>query len=117
MVLLDQMRSFGVGLYLATEDGTTGRKGRVTVELEARLAAHAGKAVRIMACGPNAMLWAVGRIARERGIPCFLSVEEQMACGIGVCLGCAVRTTAGFRYVCTHGPVFPSEALGWEAAP
>ena len=40
-----------------------------------------------------------------------------MACGFGVCLGCAVRTTAGFRYVCTHGPVFPSEALGWEAAP
>ena len=39
-----------------------------------------------------------------------------MACGYGVCLGCAVRTDAGFRYVCTHGPVFPSESLGWGAS-
>jgi dihydroorotate dehydrogenase electron transfer subunit len=107
LVLLDEMRAFGVGLHLATEDGTTGRAGRVTVELEARLAAHAGKPVRILACGPNAMLWAVGRIARDRGIPCFLSIEEQMACGIGVCLGCAVPARSRpFRYVCKDGPVF-----------
>jgi dihydroorotate dehydrogenase electron transfer subunit len=110
LVLLDEMRAFGVGLFLTTEDGSTGRPGRVTAELEARLAAHAGKPVRIMACGPNAMLWAVGRIARERGIPCFISVEEQMACGIGVCLGCAVPARSRpFRYVCKDGPVFDAE--------
>lgn len=107
LVLLDEIRAFGVGLHLATEDGTTGRAGRVTAELDARLDAHAGKPVRIMACGPNAMLWAVGRIARDRGIPCFLSIEEQMACGIGVCLGCAVPARSRpFRYVCKDGPVF-----------
>ena len=107
LVLLDELRAFGVGLFLATEDGSVGRAGRVTVELEARLAVHAGKPLRIMACGPNAMLWAVGRIARDRGIPCFLSVEEQMACGIGVCLGCAVPARSRpFRYVCKDGPVF-----------
>ena len=60
-----------------------------------------------MGCGPNAMLWAVGRIARERGIPCFISLEEQMACGIGVCLGCAIPARSRpFRYVCSNGPVF-----------
>jgi dihydroorotate dehydrogenase electron transfer subunit len=107
LVLLDEMRAFGVGLFLTTEDGTTGRTGRVTLELEARLAVHAGKPVRIMACGPNAMLWAVARIARAQGIPCFISVEEQMACGIGVCLGCAVPARSRpFRYVCKDGPVF-----------
>ena len=107
LVLLDEMRAFGVGLHLATEDGTAGRQGRITAELESRLAIHAGKPIRIMACGPNAMLWAVGRIARERGIPCFISVEEQMACGIGVCLGCAVPARSRpFRYVCKDGPVF-----------
>lgn len=107
LVLLDEMRAFGVGLFLTTEDGTTGRHGRVTAELEARLEAHAGKPVRIMACGPNPMLWAVGRIARARGVPCFISVEEQMACGIGVCLGCAVPARSRpFRYVCKDGPVF-----------
>jgi len=119
LVLLEQMRNFGVGLHLATEDGSVGRKGRITLELEARLAVHAGKAVRIMACGPNAMLWAVGRIARERGVPCYLSVEEQMACGIGVCLGCAVPAhSRPFRYVCKDGPVFEaSEVLDIAAKP
>jgi hypothetical protein len=63
--------------------------------------------LRILACGPNAMLWAVARLARDRGVPCFISVEEQMACGIGVCLGCAVPARSRpFRYVCKDGPVF-----------
>lgn len=108
LVLLDQMRAFGVGLFLTTEDGSRGRAGLVTAELEARLDHHGSRApVRIFACGPNAMLWAVGRIARDRGVPCFISVEEQMACGIGVCLGCAVPARSRpFRYVCKDGPVF-----------
>lgn len=118
LVLLDELRAFGVGLHLTTEDGTTGRAGRVTAELEARLDAHAGRPVRVMACGPNAMLWAVGRIARARGVPCFISVEEQMACGIGVCLGCAVPARSRpFRYVCKDGPVFDAaDILDVEAA-
>jgi dihydroorotate dehydrogenase electron transfer subunit len=107
LVLLDQIRRFGVALHLTTDDGTVGRAGRVTVELEARLDAHRGAPVRVMACGPNAMLWATARIARARGVPCFISVEEQMACGIGVCLGCAVPARSRpFRYVCKDGPVF-----------
>jgi dihydroorotate dehydrogenase electron transfer subunit len=107
LVLLDQLRSFGVALHLTTEDGSVGRTGRVTAELEARLSERRGQAVRIMGCGPNAMLWAVARIARARGIPCFISLEEQMACGIGVCLGCAIPARSRpFRYVCSNGPVF-----------
>ena len=99
----------GVALHLATEDGTVGTKGYVTLVLEARLAAAAreGRAVRVMGCGPNAMLWAVGRIAKAAGVPCFISLEEQMACGIGVCLGCAIPARSRpFRYVCSNGPVF-----------
>ncbi len=111
LVLLGEMRALGVALHLATEDGSLGRRGRVTAELEARIDHHLGKnpggTLRILACGPNPMLWAVGRIARERGIECFLSLEEQMACGIGVCLGCAVPARSRpFRYVCKDGPVF-----------
>ena len=53
------------------------------------------------------MLWAVARLARDRGVPCFISVEEQMACGIGDCLGCAVPARSRpFRYACKDGPVF-----------
>ena len=107
LVLLDEMRAFGVGLFLTTDDGSRGRAGLVTAELEARLDHHAGTPVRVLACGPNAMLWAVARMARDRGVPCFISVEEQMACGIGVCLGCAVPARSRpFRYVCKDGPVF-----------
>ena len=70
-----------------------------------------------MGCGPNAMLWAVARIARERDIPCFISLEEQMACGIGVCLGCAIPARSRpFRYVCSNGPVFDAaDVLDVEA--
>jgi dihydroorotate dehydrogenase electron transfer subunit len=111
LVLLPEMRALGVPLHLTTEDGSVGLHGRVTVALESRLAELAagqpGRKVRIMSCGPNAMLWAVGRIARQRGIEGHLSLEEQMACGIGVCLGCAIPARSRpFRYVCKDGPVF-----------
>jgi dihydroorotate dehydrogenase electron transfer subunit len=97
----------GLSLHLTTEDGSVGTKGLVTRALEARLDSHRGKRVRVMGCGPNAMLWAVARLAREREIPCFISLEEQMACGIGVCLGCAIPARSRpYRYVCSNGPVF-----------
>ncbi len=107
LVLLSEMKALGLDLHLTTEDGSVGRKGLVTAALEARLDHHRGQPVRIMGCGPNAMLWAVGRIARDRDIPCFISLEEQMACGIGVCLGCAIPARSRpYRYVCSNGPVF-----------
>jgi dihydroorotate dehydrogenase electron transfer subunit len=111
LVLLPEMRAFGVPLHLATEDGSVGTAGRVTVSLEARIEHHRarGRRLRILSCGPNAMLWAVGRIAARAGVECFLSLEEQMACGIGVCLGCAIPARSRpFRYVCKDGPVFPA---------
>jgi dihydroorotate dehydrogenase electron transfer subunit len=107
LVLLAEMRAMGATLSLTTEDGAVGTKGLVTAALEARLAQHRGRAIRIMGCGPNAMLWAVARIAKAREVPCFISLEEQMACGIGVCLGCAIPARSRpFRYVCSNGPVF-----------
>ena len=114
LVLLGEMRGFGVAMHLATEDGSLGRRGRVTAALEARLEHHRASArkLRIMACGPNAMLWAVARIAKQHDIECHLSLEEHMACGIGVCLGCAVPcATKPFRYTCKDGPVMDLEEL------
>jgi dihydroorotate dehydrogenase electron transfer subunit len=107
LVLLHEMRAMGLGLFLTTEDGSVGSPGLVTRALEARFEHHRGESVRVMGCGPNAMLWAVARMARARGVPCFISLEEQMACGIGVCLGCAIPARSRpFRYVCSNGPVF-----------
>jgi dihydroorotate dehydrogenase electron transfer subunit len=116
LVLLAEMRSLGLATHLATEDGSVGRRGRVTAALEARIEHHRnatpGGKLRIMACGPREMLWAVARIAASHAIECHVSVEEQMACGIGVCLGCAIPARSHpFRYACSDGPVFLASDL------
>jgi dihydroorotate dehydrogenase electron transfer subunit len=122
LVLLSEMRGLGLHTHLATEDGSVGRRGRVTAALEARIEHHRiaapGQRLRIMACGPREMLWAVARLVEPHAIECYLSVEEQMACGIGVCLGCAVPARSRpFRYTCSDGPVFLASDLVIPPAP
>jgi dihydroorotate dehydrogenase electron transfer subunit len=116
LVLLGEMRAMGLSTCLATEDGSVGRRGRVTAALEARIDHHLGanrqQKLRVFACGPREMLWAVARIAAPHAIECYLSMEEQMACGIGVCLGCAIPARSRpFRYACSDGPVFLASDL------
>ena len=67
------------------------------------------------ACGPQAMLESLARMCASFEVPLFVSLEERMACGVGACLGCAVRTTAGIRRVCRDGPVFPATEVIWDA--
>ena len=102
-------------IHYATEDGSRGTCGFVTDALAAYLQrpAGAGRPV-IYACGPHPMLAAVSRLAADRGVPCFVSLEERMACGLGVCMGCSVPVTAGgYRRVCKEGPVFDSREVDW----
>jgi len=106
---LDEFSALPIDLEVATDDGSLGHRGLVT-EL---LAPRAGETV--YACGPLAMMQRAHALAAAAGARCQVSLENPMACGFGVCLGCAVKTSAGFRYVCTHGPVFDAAALGWEA--
>lgn len=94
-----------------TDDGSRGEPGFVTAALERRL--DAGRRwARLLACGPDPMLKALARLARAHGLTAELSLEEPMACGVGVCLGCVVELADG-RMVstCTHGPVFDAAAL------
>ena len=70
----------------------------------------------IFACGPTPMLKALQAEAEKRGIPCQISLEERMACGIGACLGCACKThehdgTSSYAHVCKDGPVFNSKEV------
>ncbi|MBW6463900.1 MAG: hypothetical protein K0B84_06905, partial [Firmicutes bacterium] len=62
----------------------------------------------VFACGPRQLLAAIADAAAEGEIAAWISVEERMACGIGACLGCAVRTEHGYMRVCKDGPVFPA---------
>lgn len=91
----------------ATEDGSYGVKGFVTVLLHDILKKEDPKSLFIQTCGPRAMMSAVVKIAREFGAQGELSVEERMACGVGACLGCVVETKDGFKTSCVEGPVFP----------
>ncbi len=101
----------GGELVLATDDGSAGEPGFVTAALERRL--DGGRRYgRVLACGPNPMLAALTRIARVRGVPAELSLEEPMACGVGVCLSCVVELADGrFAATCKEGPVFAVERL------
>jgi NAD(P)H-flavin reductase len=92
-------------LCIATEDGSAGLRGRIPDFLEP------AKYAAVYACGPGAMLKAVAESCKKAGVPCFVSLERRMACGVGACLGCTVRTAGGNRRCCADGPVFPAEEL------
>ena len=96
--------------FLTTDDGSRGTKGFTTTVLPEIL--ERGDYDVVVTCGPEVMMRGVAKIAREHGIPCEVSLEKRMACGIGVCLGCTFETTAGTRKkVCVDGPVFPAEEV------
>lgn len=101
-------------VYIATEDGSVGTRGNV---MDA-IAANGLEADMIYACGPMPMLRAVKRYAVQRGIKAYISLEEHMACGVGACLGCVVKTRDVDPHshvhnarICTDGPVFDAEEV------
>ena len=99
--------------FVSTEDGSSGEKGLVTQHslFKTRLAEFK----RIYTCGPEGMMKAVSKAAEALEIPCEVSLENTMACGIGACLCCVTETTEGHKCVCTEGPVFDSRDLnGWN---
>lgn len=101
-------------VYLATEDGSVGTRGNVCDAIQAcGLTADV-----VYACGPMPMLRAIKQYALETDIPAYLSLEEHMACGVGACLGCVVKTRETDAHshvhnarICTDGPVFESRMV------
>ena len=112
----DDFDSLGVVLSIATEDGSRGHRGLVTELLEECLQAEPGAVV--YACGPTPMMERCAAISAERGAACLVSLENRMACGFGVCLGCAAPVGAeGYALVCREGPVFDAAAIRWSEMP
>jgi dihydroorotate dehydrogenase electron transfer subunit len=104
-------------LRIATEDGSRGVRGRVTVLVEQALTelTHSGRAAKVYTCGPDRMMAAVVAIAQAHGALADASLETPMACGYGVCLGCPVpRTSGGYLYACTEGPCIDASAIVWN---
>jgi len=100
-------------MWVTTEDGSRGQHGLATDALVARLQSN----MTVYTCGPEPMMARVAEICADRGIPCEVSLEAPMACGIGVCLGCAVPTTdGGFLYACDEGPCVDAARIDWLRA-
>jgi dihydroorotate dehydrogenase electron transfer subunit len=109
----------GARLVLATEDGTRGEHGRVTRPLQRALNDRDARRVALFACGPEPMLAAVAHLAARADVPCQVSVERVMGCGLGGCYSCVlpVRAADGpphFVRSCVAGPVFDAATIVWE---
>lgn len=140
--LVEEIRNLGHNVELATDDGSRGFNGYVTRLFEdylQNIALHKGQtgltghnstgnrqqeatdansANCVFACGPRGMLREVSEITARWQIPCEISLEERMGCGVGACLSCACKIDNGdgiaYRRVCIEGPVFPSGEVSWE---
>lgn len=113
LFLKEDLEKYG-RVYIATEDGSRGTKGNVMDAIRE----NGLEADVIFACGPMPMLRAIKAYAAQKGIPAYISLEEHMACGVGACLGCVVKTREIDHHshvhnarICTDGPVFEASEV------
>lgn len=104
----DQYSEYG-RVFLTTQDGSEGEKGLVTDHFILKEKEYQ----RIYCCGPESMMKAIAALGRIKHSECEVSLENLMACGIGVCLCCVVDTVNGNICTCTEGPVFNTNTLKW----
>ncbi|HUO76723.1 MAG TPA: dihydroorotate dehydrogenase electron transfer subunit [Thermodesulfovibrionales bacterium] len=115
LFMTDEVKRFAKELFISTDDGSCGERGCVTDMVGGLLSRipSLGTNSVIYACGPRKMLEAVSRMAKQKGIEAYLSMEEVMACGVGACLGCVVKTVSGYKRVCKEGPIFDAKEIVW----
>ncbi|HMK44975.1 MAG TPA: dihydroorotate dehydrogenase electron transfer subunit [Dissulfurispiraceae bacterium] len=118
LLLRNEMGILAREVCITTDDGSVGEKGLVTVPLGRFLSSR--RDLRVFACGSTPMMRAVAELCSSAGVSCMVSLETYMACGVGACLGCVVRTRdehhpAGtLKSVCKDGPVFDAATIVWN---
>jgi len=122
LLAIHEFKELGVRMYLCTEDGSLARCGIVTDTIEEYIKRYAPGGTKnwtMYSCGPKAMLMGVAAIAKLHGIKNYASLESNMACGVGACMGCVVNIldrehgSAVYKKVCDDGPVFDAEDVVW----
>ncbi len=113
LVRLDAFSALARRVEPATDDGSEGRRGLVTDLVPGLIEDDAPDI--IYSCGPEPMSRTVAEQAVRAGVPCEVSLERLMACGIGACLSCVVTTVDGRERACVEGPVFDAERVVWGA--
>ena len=118
---MERLRTAASSVAITTDDGSAGHAGLVTELLEQKLRSR--EDVVVYTCGPHPMMRAVAAICSRSGVSCFASLEEYMACGYGVCVGCVVETVPPHqdrseyeRYsrICVDGPVYDAAQISWD---
>jgi dihydroorotate dehydrogenase electron transfer subunit len=130
LVMAKEASALSKETFIASDDGSAGKKGLITSVL-ADFMGSSGERLPVYACGPAPMLRALHGIVSPKGVKCYVSMEEHMACGVGACLGCVVKvrsqpTVGGspesavssqkwiYKRVCKEGPIFDIEDIIWE---
>jgi dihydroorotate dehydrogenase electron transfer subunit len=112
---VDDFRTAGALVHLATDDGSLGYHGLVTQLLQGHL--DLGGPRHLVGCGPEPMLHALADLAARHHLPCHVSLETPMACGVGICFSCVTKIRTGegwdYRRVCVEGPVFDAASVAW----
>ena len=115
IILEDFFREDCAKVLCATDDGSLGHHGFVDALVRRELSEDRGYD-GVLACGPKPMLYSIVQAARRHHVPCQVSMEERMGCGVGACLVCACDMADGSRkHVCKDGPVFDSREVDWDA--
>ena len=118
VICREEFETFDVPLRVATDDGSTGHRGLVTDLLKTELETDI-RAI-VYACGPLPMLRAVARLCAQFDVPCQVSLEENMPCGVGVCNGCVVPVAGAgddfgrYRRICVEGPALWAHEIDWQ---
>lgn len=111
LVGLDRMGEICSDIRISTDDGSRGYHGLVTELFERDIPSYNSSDSVVYSCGPFPMIKSLMEILMDQAVPCQVSVEERMACGVGACLGCAISVKSGYKKVCSDGPVFDIHEL------
>ena len=120
IITTEKVLSASVPIAISTDDGTAGHHGPVTDLLEQYVNQQGAQtgSVGVFACGPKPMLKKVAAMTTSLRVPCQVSLEASMACGLGACQGCAVKAAKeeerSYYHVCRDGPVFQAQAIDWD---
>ncbi|MEW6738981.1 MAG: dihydroorotate dehydrogenase electron transfer subunit [Nitrospirota bacterium] len=116
LVMLNEAKALSKESFITTDDGSEGEKGLITDSLmkffNSLPITH--YPLPLYACGPTPMLRELSKVVAGKDIKCYVSLEEHMACGVGACLGCVIKTVSGNKRVCKEGPVFDIKDIIWE---
>ena len=114
----DDFKSAGIDLRICTDDGSAGHHGLVT-DLLSQAIDESESTPQVVCCGPEPMMEAVAKMTAAREVPCHVSLETPMACGIGICFSCVAKVTDesgdwDYKRTCVEGPVFDARKIVWE---